>query len=392
MRTVIDNGMFYRDGKFSDGKLYIDGTRFAKAMDDVDSYIDAKDCYVIPGLIDIHFHGCDGVDLCDASVEAIRKMAAYELKSGITTIHPATMTLSEELLSKVAGAAKSFKEEQRTIFERLDEERAEVSNAELVADLAGLYMEGPFVSMEKRGAQNPEHIHIPDADMFRRINDRSGGMFDICALAPETEGAMGFVSQVKDEVRISVAHTTADYDTARRAFDLGADQVTHLYNAMPPFTHRNPGVVGAACESPWVKVELICDGVHIHPSAIRTTFSMFGNNRIIMISDSMRAAGMPDGDYELGGQPVRVCGNRAELKDGTIAGSVTDLFKCMKYVVEQVGIPFEKVIKCVTENPAKAIGVWSDRGSLDVNKYADLLIVDKKFELKAVFLRGQRVL
>ncbi|MGN0298157.1 MAG: N-acetylglucosamine-6-phosphate deacetylase [Lachnospiraceae bacterium] len=389
----------YEEGAFSKKEIYIEGAYFSDKSgcfrekntnnkDDIDEDIfDAQGCYAIPGLIDLHFHGCAGVDFCDGNLEAIHRMARYELQNGITTIHPATMTLSEEMLTQIGQTAKEYVawQQARGFGELKESEQPE-------AELAGIYMEGPFVSMEKKGAQNPLYVHKPDASMFRRLQEASGNLYRITVVAPETEGGLDFIDEVKDEIRISVAHTTANYDVARDAFQRGARQVTHLYNAMPAFTHRAPGVVGAACENENVMVELICDGVHIHPATISATFKMFGNDRIIMISDSMMATGMPDGQYSLGGQDVTVKGNLAVLtQDGAIAGSVTNLYQCLKYVVTKVGIPLEKAVRCVTENPAKAIGVWDEKGSITAGKYADLLLVDEQMNLRAVFQHGVKV-
>ena len=363
----ILNGKVFENGKFVEKEVATDGSFFAADSGD-GKEIDAAGCYVIPGLIDIHFHGCAGVDFCDGTVEAMRHMAEYELQNGITSIHPATMTLSEEELTTISKAAKTFHEEQKADETLLTKE----------AELVGIYMEGPFISMEKKGAQNPLYVHKPDAEMFRRLQKEADGLYRVCVVAPEEPGAMEFIDSVKGEARVSVAHTTADYDTAKEAFEHGARQVTHLYNAMPPFTHRAPGVIGAACDNENVMVEMICDGVHLHPSTIRTSFKMFGKDRIILISDSMMATGKPDGIYSLGGQEVQVHGNKATLTvDGAIAGSVTNLFNCMKFTVKEAGLPFEEVVACATENPAKAVGLWEKYGSIDNGKYADCVIVDE---------------
>ena len=349
----IVNGKVFENGRFIEKEVATDGSLFAETSGD-GKEIDAAGGYVIPGLIDIHFHGCAGVDFCDGTVEAMRHMAEYELKNGVTSIHPATMTLSEEELTNISKAAK--------------------------------------VSMEKKGAQNPLYVHKPDAEMFRRLQKEAGGLYHVCVVAPEEPDAMEFIDDVKDEVRVSVAHTTADYDTAKEAFLHGARQVTHLYNAMPPFTHRAPGVIGAACDNENVMVEMICDGVHLHPATIRTSFKMFGKERIILISDSMMATGMPDGIYSLGGQEVQVHGNKATLTvDGAIAGSATNLFNCMKFTVKEVGLPFEEVVGCATENPAKAVGLWEKYGSIDNGKYADCVIVDEDFNIRQIVKHGQSV-
>ena len=201
---------------------------------------------------------------------------------------------------------------------------------------------------------------------------------------------MDFIREASKKVTVSVAHTTAGYDTALAAFQAGAREVTHLYNAMPPFAHRDPGVVGAAFDAPEVRCELICDGIHIHPAVVRATFAMFGRDRMILISDTMRAAGMPDGNYTLGGQDVQVCGKRATLADGTIAGSVTDLMSCMRTAVS-FGIPLADAVTAAAVNPAKVLGIYDRVGSLDEGKDANVAVLDQDLELKAVLFRGQVV-
>lgn len=201
---------------------------------------------------------------------------------------------------------------------------------------------------------------------------------------------MEFIKEVAEEVAVSVAHTTADYDTALEAFRLGAREVTHLFNAMPGFTHRAPGVVGAALDSPWSRVELICDGVHIHPSVVRAVFKMFGSDRVVLISDTMRAAGMTDGKYDLGGQEVTVKGPLATLADGTIAGSVTDLMACLKTAVS-FGIPLADTVRSAAVTPAQAIGIFDRVGSLDAGKRANVVVLDGGLNVKAVFFHGKQV-
>lgn len=378
----VINGSVYRNGSFVDNEQLCTQEEYFAEVSGDDEVLDASGCYVIPGLIDIHFHGCAGVDFCDGTLEAIETMADYELKHGITTIHPATMTLGEEQLLGIGKTAAEFYRMQQTEPER----------RKRFAELAGIYMEGPFVSMEKKGAQNPEYVRKPDAAMFERLQNAADGLYHVCVVAPETEGAMEFIDTVKDKVRISIAHTAADYDTAVQAIQHGARQVTHLYNAMQPFTHRAPGVIGAACDEEEVMPELICDGVHIHPSVIRTTFKMFGGNRMILISDSMMATGMPDGIYSLGGQEVEVKGNLATLTvNGAIAGSATNLFDCMCYAVKEAGIPLTDAVRAATENPARAIGIWATHGSIETGKYADFLLVDEKLTLRHIIKKGTLV-
>ncbi len=221
--------------------------------------------------------------------------------------------------------------------------------------------------------------------------EASEGLVKLVSVAPELEGALDFIRQVKDRVTVSVAHTAAGYDTALAAFQAGARQCTHLYNGMAPFAHREPGVVGAAFDCGHVMCELICDGVHIHPAMVRATFRLMGKDRMILISDTMRAAGMSDGSYTLGGQDVTVRGNRAELADGTIAGSVTDLMACLKVAVSVVGIPLADAVTAAAVNPAKVMGIYDRLGSLDVGKQANVAVLDEHLDLKAVIFRGEVV-
>lgn len=304
-------------------------------------------------------------------------MAQYELGQGVTSITPATMTMPQEVLFQICEAAKSF--------------RDTADNYTDCADLCGLYMEGPFISHDKKGAQNGNYIISADTDLLNRLQERSGNLFRTVAIAPETQGAMEFICENSSRVNISIAHTTADYDTAKEAISCGASQLTHTYNAMPPFSHRAPGPIGAAADSEHCMAELICDGIHVHPAVVRTTFKMFGDDRIIFISDSMRAAGLADGQYDLGGQTVIVKGNLAVLEDGTIAGSVTSLMNCMRNAVKNMGIPLGSAVKCAAVNPAKAVGIFEEYGSLAAGKVANIVILDKALELKMVFHRASLV-
>ena len=375
---IIKNASVYtEEGKFVEQDIYVkDGFFTDQAPEGQDGeVIDASGCVAIPGLTDIHFHGCMGHDFCDGTREAIDAMAVYEASVGVTNIVPASMTLSEEMLLDICRAAKAYREEG------LQDKRAH---------FLGINMEGPFVSVAKKGAQNEEYIHKPDIEMFDRLNEASGNCVKLLDIAPEEEGAMELIEKRHDQVVISIAHTCADYDTAKEAFEKGASHVTHLYNAMNPYTHRAPGPIGAAADEEKVRVELICDGVHIHPAAVRTTFKIFGDDRIILISDTMRATGLEDGDYTLGGQYVKVTGNLATLKDGTIAGSVTNLMDCLRTADLKMGIPLESAVKCAAVNPAKRVGIYDSCGSISAGKNADVVLLDKKdLSLKQVILRGQ---
>lgn len=368
--------VFKENGVFEDGEIYVDGGLIAEAGSTAggppeEEIIDGEGCYAIPGLTDVHFHGCMGYDFCAGTKEAVEAIAAYQASQGITAICPATLTLSEEQLTKISETAHHYDNKHGAV-------------------LCGINMEGPFISKEKKGAQNEAYIHKPDAAMFRRLQKAAGGLFKLVDIAPEIEGALEFIDEVKDEVAVSIAHTTADYETAKKAFERGARHVTHLYNAMPALNHRSPGVIGAACENEKVYVELICDGIHIHPSTVRATFKMFGDDRIVMISDSLEASGMPDGDYQIGGLRAHLKGKWITLDDGTIAGSATNLMGCVRTAVKEMGIPLESAVKCAAVNPAKAIGVYDKYGSLTPGKAANIVLLDKELDIKAVYINGEK--
>lgn len=336
--------------------------------------------YLLPGLVDIHFHGCAGYDFCDGTAEAMCAIASYELTHGVTTITPATMTLSEAMLTDICAACAAAVETESL--------KEGVSLGEV---LKGIYLEGPFISMEKKGAQNPAYIHKTDMEMLNRLQEAAKGLIRIVAIAPETEGAMDCIREGREKYRFSIAHTCAGYETAREAIEAGAHHATHLYNAMPPFTHRQPGVIGAAAEDTRVRAELICDGIHIHPSVVKSTFRLFGAERMVLISDSMMATGMEDGEYALGGQPVRVKGNLALLADGTIAGSVTNLYDCMRTAV-RMGVPIEDAVRAAAYNPAAAAGLAEECGMLAAGRRADILIADNELNLQEVIKAGKRVM
>ncbi len=375
---IIRNASVYTDdGRFLCKDIFIEKDRFVDSEEKVTdrTELDGTGCLAIPGLTDIHFHGCMGHDFCDGTREAIDAMAAYEASVGVTNIVPATMTLGEDTLIHICETARAYREEG------LQDKRAR---------LCGINMEGPFVAQSKKGAQNGAYIREPDITLFDRCNEASGHMVKLLAIAPETAGAMEFIEEKHKEVVISLAHTAADYDTAIEAFEKGASHVTHLYNAMNPYTHRAPGLVGAAADTRKAEVELICDGVHIHPAAVRTTFRIFGEERIILISDSMMATGLEDGDYSLGGQAVKVVGNLATLQDGTIAGSATNLMDCLRTAVLKMGIPLEAAVRCAAVNPAKSVGIYDQHGSITPGKAADVVLLTKEsLALKQVVLGGK---
>lgn len=368
MLTIRGN-VYTKDCAFKPGIISIEDNIITdvKLCDKAElSQVEAKN-YYIPGLVDVHFHGAAGYDFCDGTKEAYRAIEEYENAHGITTICPATMTLPVDELCNIVKTAADCR----------------------LASLRGIHLEGPFISGEKKGAQKEDHIIAADAALIERLDELSGGLVKLISIAPETEGAIDCINRLSPKYHFSIAHTTADYEVACRAIEAGADHVTHLYNAMPVSTHRAPSVLGAAADHDSVYVELICDGIHVHPSIVRNTFRIFTDDRVVLISDSMRATGMPDGEYTLGGQDVTVKGALATLRDGTIAGSATNLYDCMMNAVS-MGIPPESAIKAATINPAKSIGIDNIVGSIEPGKRADILCLDPA-GMKRVIFGGQEL-
>ncbi len=378
MTEIRNVKIFTEQHTFREGSIAIKDGLFAEPAENPGKIIDGQGCYAIPGLIDIHFHGCMGYDFCDGTQEALREIARYEASVGVTGMAPATMTLPAEQLEEILSNAAAFS--------------ADSGKNPGEAELLGVNMEGPFISKHKKGAQDDTYIIPSDLELFHRFQRAAEGLVKFIAVAPEVEGALAFVDRVKDEAVVSLAHTNADYDEALAAFQRGASHAVHLFNAMPPFGHREPGVVGAVADSHHVTAELICDGIHIHPSVVRAAFKILGENRIILISDSMRAAGMPDGTYTLGGQAVQVTRGRAVLvSSGALAGSASNLMECMKTSVKEMGIPLETAVACASENPAKRLGEYGRRGSITFGKKADLVLLDRDLNVKCVMKDGKRV-
>ena len=372
---IIKNGtVFSEDGSFhkmdietTNGLITAIGDGLPHQNRDI---LDAEDAYVVPGIVDIHIHGAVGMDFSDGTPEAIEKIARYLVSCGVTSFLGTTMSVPEEQLSTFCRAAHPYVN----------------ANRPDMAVMRGIHLEGPFFSKEKRGAQNADYLVSPDIPMFKRLNAISDNNVKLIAVAPEEEGGLEFVKEIAPLCTVSLAHSTADYETACKAFSLGSNHVTHLFNGMNPLNHREPGIVGAAFDS-GAYVELISDGVHINPSVIRVVFELFDDDKICLISDSMRACGLTDGKYDLGGQVVTVVGRLATIENNSIAGSVSPLTECMRRAVE-FGVPLPKALKAATINPAKSVGLDSEVGSLSVGKRADILVLEKDLKLKQIVFGG----
>ena len=319
--------------------------------------INADGNRVIPGLIDVHTHGCVGLDTMDADFEP---MCRFYAEHGTTSFLPTTMTMDYDALKRVTNAKTDFKG----------------------ANILGFHFEGPYISPKHKGAQNEKYIKNPSVEDFKQFKN-----VQMITLAPELQGAMEFIKAVTPDCVVSIGHTDCDYETALNAIENGASCLTHTYNAMPSFHHRNPGPIGAAFEK-HIYAQLICDGLHISKPTVLATYKMFGADRLTLISDSIRCAGLPDGEYESGGLKVFLKEGAARLADGTIAGSSATLLDCVKTAIS-FGIPFDDAVKMASETPANMLGI--KKGRIEKGYDADLLIVDKELGIKTVVIGGAEV-
>ena len=331
--------------------------------------IDAAGNYVAPGLVDVHIHGYMNEDASDGKPEGIRKMAQGVVKNGVTTFLPTTMTVSIEEIEAALNIVRSMQEESKTWDG---------------AYLAGVNAEGPFINASKKGAQAEEHIKNPDADWVIKNSD----IIKLVTIAPETEGGYDAIKKIRanSDVRVSVGHTDATYEQAMKAFECGADHVTHLFNAQTALHHRKPGVVGAGMVGD-VYAELICDTFHIHTGLFELIAKCKGD-KFVIITDCTRAGGMPDGEYSLGGQPIFVKGIQCLLEDGTIAGSVLKLNEAVNNVAKHTTLPLWEVVAAASLNPANSIGMGDTKGSIAVGKDADMFIADSEFNVKKTIIQG----
>jgi N-acetylglucosamine-6-phosphate deacetylase len=369
---IIGNAVVFTNGKFTPGAVEVIDGKIAAVGDISGPFdVDAGGNYLIPGFVDIHTHGAVGADFSDGDPNAMVALSHYYARNGITSFLATTMTLKEQELLPAMYTVRDFLRPEKG------------------AKCAGVHLEGPFLSPGKRGAQALGNLHNPDVEMFNRLNEASGDRVRLVTVAPELEGAIDFIEQVSKICTVSLGHTEADYDTAADAFRAGASHVTHLFNCMPSLHHRAPGLIGAAMDS-GATAELICDGLHVHPSVVRAAHKLFAD-KLVVISDSLRCAGMPDGAYELGGQPIEVHNGRATLAGtDTLAGSSANLLEEVRNLL-QYGISLADALTAVTYAPAKAVGLEKEIGSIAEGLQADFLLLTPELELKSVYIDGEKI-
>ena len=360
----VDKNFEIKNGAIETENERIKAFSFEKSGTDMNGLL------ALPGFVDIHTHGGDGVDWCDCDENKLQKLSMYYAKHGVTSVCPTTMTLPEDELSKIFTSIENIK------------------GKECGAYIHGINMEGPYISYEKCGAQNPNYIRPADEQEFDRLSTISKIL--LVDLAPETAGALSFSNSVSKKAVCSIAHTGATFEEAKKGFENGFTHATHLFNAMTAFESRKPGVVGAVFDSNRVTAELICDGFHLAPATVKLSFKILGAHRVVAISDSLSSAGCKDGEYMLGGQKVIVKNSRAHLEDGTIAGSTTNLFDEFKNLLS-FSIPFSDALAACTINPARVIGKDGICGSLEDSKNADMIFVDESMNLKHVMIRGKLI-
>lgn len=334
---------------------------------------DLSGLILIPGFIDLHVHGAMGADTSDGTIESLSKISAYLASKGVTSFCPTTMMIPQEDVKRVLLCADHLKREEGG------------------SRVIGVRLEGPFLSKEKCGVQNSEYAIDPSSEYVREVlSGYPEDMISIIDLAPELPGSLDFIMEMKEKYALSCAHTAASYEVCRAAIKAGLHHATHLFNAMNPLGHHEPGAPGALLEDSDVTCELICDGIHVHPALLKIVFSVLGEDRAVVVSDAMRAAGMPDGDYDLGGKTVHVINGRTDFGDGRLAGSTTDMHEEFQNLLK-LGIPMRKALKACTLNPARVMHIEEDTGTLEIGKYADMVALDKNNNVRIVWVKGKQV-
>jgi len=364
---VLSKGMLaVKNGKITDVACADTVSLGSRYQPDAKKMFDFSGDVIVPGLIDLHVHGCGGADTMDADPAALGKMATSIFQQGTVAFLATSMTSTADRLQEVLTAGTNFQP------------------TEGQAELLGFHMEGPCISPAYRGAQNMSEMSEVAVPVTGNVR--------ILTLAPEVAAAQVYVDWAKSaDVILSAGHSGATYDEMREAIKRGVRHVTHAFNAMPGIHHRAPGLLTAALLDPSVTIELIADGVHIHPAVLELALRLKGVDKVVVVSDGTRAVGMPDGEYELGGQVVYLKQGKMTLQDGTIAGSAASLLDGLRFITKVVGRPLYEAVRMVALNPARLMKVENRLGSLENGKEATFLRLSPDLILKEVWVRGRQV-
>ncbi|WP_405097010.1 N-acetylglucosamine-6-phosphate deacetylase [Oceanobacillus sp. FSL H7-0719] len=375
---LIKNATVYlEDNKLSQGNIYLENGKIKSIgkgeipFDKASHVIDATGLNAIPGFIDGHIHGANGADTMDATAEALEKIASTLPMEGTTSFLATTITQSTANITRALENAACYQ------------------NKPGHAEMVGIHLEGPFVEKTKAGAQPKQYIIQPDLERFLEWQKQANGKIKTITIAPEHDEDGRFIrSLAKSGVNVSAGHTNAGFAGIKKAVSQGVSQLTHLCNAMNGIHHRDIGAVGAAFQLESLRAELIADGIHVSPEMLQLIYNNIGSERIILITDAMRAKGLPDGKYELGGQPVKVENEMAVLADGTLAGSILKMDEAAKQMLKLEGVTLKSIVEMASVNPAKQIGIYNEKGSISPGKDADILLVDDALNIRYTICRG----
>lgn len=375
---LIKNAKIYsEDGVLDKGAMFIQDGQIIGIYPQIPTnlpehdVIDGSGYNLIPGFIDGHIHGANGADVMDATEDALDKMASFLPREGTTSFLATTITQAQEYIENALINIRDYHKKNGH------------------AEVLGVHLEGPFVEKKRAGAQPVQYIVEPDLELFNKWQKLSGNKIKTITMAPEHRQGGSFISSLyKQGVNVSAGHTDTDFQGMKKAVTEGVRQVTHLCNAMSGIHHRDIGVVGAAFQLKELHAELICDGIHVSPEMMQLIVNNVGTERLIMITDSMRAKGLVPGDYELGGQPVTVTEDRAVLEDGTLAGSILKMNEGAKQMLRLSGVTLSEIIQMASVNPAKQIGIYDRKGSIAVGKDADVLLIDDNMIIQYTICHG----
>ncbi len=366
---LILNGNVFIDGCFEKKDIRIENGKFAEIAEpgelcgsgQDEEVLDASDKYIIPGLVDVHTHGRIGLDFSKITEKELEQLLASYKACGVTSVLATTMTNEPSAVEESLRAMGEYIKKQ------------EESACDSRAKLLGVHMEGPFLGSEKKGAHDEKYLQNPDWEWLWKMQEVSGGNIRLVTIDPCLNGAKEFIKKCRENgIKVSLGHTACNYETAVKAQQMGADHVTHTFNAMNPLNHREPGLIGAAMDT-GMTMELICDGIHVHPAVVRMMYAAHPE-KVVLVSDSIPAAGMPDGEYESGGLKVMLQNGKAVLADGTIAGSAVSLFDAMVTAIK-FGVPAQAAVASATYLAAKSVGMEDVAGSIGVGKNADFLLL-----------------